>query len=241
MLTQVVLCGAISTMNSPQDFAGLSNYLSLLVNRARMEGFILLDFESEYQGTYRATPSPETDASVLNKCQGPCDDGLCLTMLCSLRFRCMSSFCATFHVACRVPHSTLLLRPSVIPATVLATFRSGCLGTEYCSIPLENPLRRFKIFFALLSGARSDLARWVLEGKIVHREHVIHGLENAPDAMLHLFSGGSANSKESTPAGKLLVQVCESAEVAQHEADHNRAVHAVGNADRLETRRRGRL
>ena len=52
MLTQVVLCGAMSTINAPQDFAGLSNYLSLLVNRARMEGFILLDFESEYQGTH---------------------------------------------------------------------------------------------------------------------------------------------------------------------------------------------
>jgi hypothetical protein len=143
------------------------------------------------------------------------------------------------HVSCCMSGSTFNSAVASLSESgrVLATFRSGCLGTVYCSSPLENPLRRF----ALLSGARSDLARWVLEGKIVHREHVIYGLENAPDAMLHLFGGGSANSKGRTPAGKLLVQVCESAEVAQHEANHNRAVHEVGNADRLETRRRGRL
>jgi hypothetical protein len=31
----------------------------------------------------------------------------------------------------------------------------------------------------------------VLEGTLVHKEHLVHGLENAPDALNLLFSGGN--------------------------------------------------
>ena len=41
---RVVLCGAISTYNSDGPPPGPSNYLRLLVNRGRMEGFIILDY-----------------------------------------------------------------------------------------------------------------------------------------------------------------------------------------------------
>jgi NADPH-dependent curcumin reductase CurA len=41
---RVVLCGAISTYNSDGPPPGPSNYLSLLVRRGRMEGFIIIDY-----------------------------------------------------------------------------------------------------------------------------------------------------------------------------------------------------
>ncbi|MDT8320338.1 MAG: NADP-dependent oxidoreductase [Xanthomonadales bacterium] len=45
---RVALCGAISQYNATGPIRGPENYLSLLVNRARMEGFIVFDFEPEY-------------------------------------------------------------------------------------------------------------------------------------------------------------------------------------------------
>ena len=44
---RVVICGAISQYNSP-SVVGPKNYLSLLVNRARMEGFVVFDFAARY-------------------------------------------------------------------------------------------------------------------------------------------------------------------------------------------------
>ena len=45
---RVALCGAISQYNSMEAVQGPKNYLSLLVNRGRMEGFIVFDFEKDY-------------------------------------------------------------------------------------------------------------------------------------------------------------------------------------------------
>jgi len=45
---RVALCGAISQYNNMQGVEGPKNYLSLLVNRGRMEGFIVFDFEKDY-------------------------------------------------------------------------------------------------------------------------------------------------------------------------------------------------
>lgn len=44
---RIVICGAISQYNSPKIY-GPSNYLSLLVNRARMEGFVVFDYSKDY-------------------------------------------------------------------------------------------------------------------------------------------------------------------------------------------------
>jgi NADPH-dependent curcumin reductase len=45
---RVVICGAISQYNSTTAVKGPSNYLSLLVNRARMEGFVVFDYADRY-------------------------------------------------------------------------------------------------------------------------------------------------------------------------------------------------
>ena len=45
---RVVICGAISQYNSTTAIKGPSNYLSLLINSARMEGFIVFNYASRY-------------------------------------------------------------------------------------------------------------------------------------------------------------------------------------------------
>jgi len=45
---RVVICGAISQYNSTTGIKGPSNYLSLLVNSARMEGFIVFNYLAKY-------------------------------------------------------------------------------------------------------------------------------------------------------------------------------------------------
>lgn len=45
---RVVICGAISQYNATEKVEGPANYLSLLVNRGRMEGFLVFDYESRY-------------------------------------------------------------------------------------------------------------------------------------------------------------------------------------------------
>ncbi len=86
---RVVLCGAISTYNDDGPPTGPSNYLTLLVRRGRMEGFIILDY-----------------------------------------------------------------------------------------------LDRFP-------AAQMEMAGWIAEGKIKSSEHIVEGLEKAPDALNLLFTGGN--------------------------------------------------
>ena len=45
---RIVLCGAISQYNAAGPVKGPANYLSLLVNRARMEGMIVFDYAARY-------------------------------------------------------------------------------------------------------------------------------------------------------------------------------------------------
>lgn len=45
---RVVICGAISQYNNDGPMKGPSNYMSLLVNRARMEGFVVFDYANRY-------------------------------------------------------------------------------------------------------------------------------------------------------------------------------------------------
>lgn len=52
--SRVIICGAISQYNSTEGPKGPSNYLSLLVNGARMEGFVILHYSKRYQEGLKA-------------------------------------------------------------------------------------------------------------------------------------------------------------------------------------------
>ena len=45
---RIIICGAISQYNNTGAVAGPKNYLSLLVNRARMEGMVVFDYAERY-------------------------------------------------------------------------------------------------------------------------------------------------------------------------------------------------
>ncbi|HJV02424.1 MAG TPA: NADP-dependent oxidoreductase [Burkholderiaceae bacterium] len=45
---RIVICGAISQYNNTEAVKGPANYLSLLVNRARMEGIVVFDYADRY-------------------------------------------------------------------------------------------------------------------------------------------------------------------------------------------------
>jgi NADPH-dependent curcumin reductase len=46
---RIVICGAISQYNNTEAVVGPKNYLSLLVNRAKMEGFVVFDYAARYK------------------------------------------------------------------------------------------------------------------------------------------------------------------------------------------------
>jgi NADPH-dependent curcumin reductase CurA len=48
MHARIVVCGAISQYNNTTPIKGPSNYLSLLVNRARMQGMVVFDYAARY-------------------------------------------------------------------------------------------------------------------------------------------------------------------------------------------------
>jgi NADPH-dependent curcumin reductase len=45
---RIIICGAISQYNNTTAVQGPKNYLSLLVNRARMEGIVVFDYAERY-------------------------------------------------------------------------------------------------------------------------------------------------------------------------------------------------
>ncbi|MBC7502150.1 MAG: NADP-dependent oxidoreductase [Herminiimonas sp.] len=49
MKARIIICGAISQYNNTTPVKGPANYLSLLVNRARMEGIVVFDYADRYQ------------------------------------------------------------------------------------------------------------------------------------------------------------------------------------------------
>ena len=48
MHARIVICGAISQYNSTTKVQGPSNYMSLLVKRASMQGMVVMDYAKDY-------------------------------------------------------------------------------------------------------------------------------------------------------------------------------------------------
>jgi NADPH-dependent curcumin reductase CurA len=45
---RIVICGAVSQYNNHQGMRGPANYMALLVDRARMQGFVVFDYRRRY-------------------------------------------------------------------------------------------------------------------------------------------------------------------------------------------------
>jgi NADPH-dependent curcumin reductase CurA len=56
--------------------------------------------------------------------------------------------------------------------------------------------------------AVTDLSKWISEGRIVRKFHVVRGLEKAPEALPLLFTGGNT--------GKLFVTTSSRPDLAGH-------------------------
>ena len=99
----------------------------------------------------------------------------------------------------------LALRGRVVLCGAIAGYNdpSKLTGpTNYVNlIPRRGRMEGFIIldYFDRLPAAQVEMAGWVAEGKVKSVEHVVAGLENAPDALNLLFSGGNT--------GKLIVAV----------------------------------
>ena len=63
---RIVICGAISQYNS-SEVAGPKNYLTLLVQHARMEGFVVFDYASRYAEGAQAMAGWLQDGSLKSK------------------------------------------------------------------------------------------------------------------------------------------------------------------------------
>jgi NADPH-dependent curcumin reductase CurA len=67
MKARIVICGAISQYNNTTAVKGPSNYLSLLVNRARMEGIVVFDYASRYHEGVAALAKWMKEGKVVSK------------------------------------------------------------------------------------------------------------------------------------------------------------------------------
>ncbi len=62
---RIVICGAISQYNASEAVAGPANYLSLLVKRATMTGFVVFDYAGRYGDAAREIAGWLADGSLL--------------------------------------------------------------------------------------------------------------------------------------------------------------------------------
>jgi NADPH-dependent curcumin reductase len=99
----------------------------------------------------------------------------------------------------------LALRGTIVLCGAIASYndRRGSVGVHNTSnlIIKRGRMEGFLIldYFDRLDGARAEMATWLGEGKLKSSEHIVDGLEHAPDALNLLFTGGNT--------GKVIVKV----------------------------------
>jgi NADPH-dependent curcumin reductase CurA len=99
----------------------------------------------------------------------------------------------------------IAMRARIVLCGDISTYNSGGRATPLHNIRYVMGKRaRMEGFNTLdywdqYAAAAAELARWVADGKLVHRAHVLDGLERAPEALVRLFSGDHL--------GKLVVRV----------------------------------
>ena len=64
---RIVICGAISQYNNTTPVKGPSNYMALLVNRARMEGMVVFDYAPRYKEGVTQLAAWLTDGSIQSR------------------------------------------------------------------------------------------------------------------------------------------------------------------------------
>jgi NADPH-dependent curcumin reductase CurA len=64
---RVVLCGAVSQYNADAGAVGPKNYMALLVNRARMEGFVVFDYADRYADALRDMAGWLAEGTLVSK------------------------------------------------------------------------------------------------------------------------------------------------------------------------------
>jgi NADPH-dependent curcumin reductase CurA len=99
----------------------------------------------------------------------------------------------------------LAMRGRVVLCGAIATYndRGGLTGpANYRSLIIRRGrMEGFIIidYFGRLPEAQAEIGQWLTEGKLKSAEHVVEGLERAPDALNLLFTGGNT--------GKVIVKV----------------------------------
>ena len=98
----------------------------------------------------------------------------------------------------------LALRGRIVLCGAISTYndRGGLTGpANYRNLIVKRGrMEGFLIldYFDRMPEAQAEMAGWLSQGKIKSAEHVVEGLENAPDALNPLFTGGNT--------GKVIVQ-----------------------------------
>jgi hypothetical protein len=91
----------------------------------------------------------------------------------------------------------LAMRGRVVLCGAIAAYNATELPpgpTNYINlIPRRGRMEGFIIldYLSRFAEAQGEIFGWVLDGKLKHAEHIVEGLEHAPEALNLLFSGGN--------------------------------------------------